>query len=250
MLSAVMTVYNESEYVDFAIQSCISHVDQLVVVEGAYQETISLGKSPRSTDGTLEILEKWKNNPKVLLIYANEKTDKDQRNIGLNAIKKTNADGWILIVDGDEVHKNSMLTALKSICMRMEKYGQYAAYFSSFTFVNDFNHYTKQEFPRLFRISPKCHFIDDNYMEWPDHNKKWNAQSVIKLPYISYFHYAFCKNKERFLTKKEWWETRFKNHFKYDWEINEQNQIVSSTHKILPFSGSHPEVIQNFIQGQ
>ena len=57
-LSCLMTVYNEESFIEYAIESCLPYVDHLVVVEGAYQETIKLGATPHSTDNTDEIIKK------------------------------------------------------------------------------------------------------------------------------------------------------------------------------------------------
>ena len=55
-LSVLMTIYDEAEFVDSAIRSALPYVDDLVIVEGAYEETIKPGRSPRSTDGTIDII--------------------------------------------------------------------------------------------------------------------------------------------------------------------------------------------------
>mgnify|MGYP006921281238 CR=1 FL=1 len=241
-LSVLMTVYNEADFIDYAIRSCIEHVDDLIIVEGAYQETIKLGKSERSSDGTLQIIESYKNHPKVKIIYANEYSDKDQRNVGLAEIKKINPDGWLLIVDGDECWQPIALQTVKKDIIVFEKSGIKACYYISMTFVNDFNHYTYQKFPRLFKITPECLFTDDNFMYWKE--ATWSA------PYIcssdkKYFHYSFLKSKERFETKKQWWETRFGREFDYGWRINDSGLIEDKNHKIFEFTGKHPDVIKD-----
>ena len=158
-LSVLMTVYNEAEFVDYAIRACLPYVDDLVIVEGAYQETIALGASPRSTDGTLEILEQWKDAAEkegedsiVHFIEANEQTDKDQRNAGLEKIKELNPDGWVLIIDGDEVYDKNAFSMIRSAMVNMDRSQKLAAIFRSLTFVNDFKHFAEQDFPRLFKI--------------------------------------------------------------------------------------------------
>jgi len=89
MLSVLMTVYNEVDFLDYAIRGALSFADELVIVEGAYKETIKLGKSPRSDDGTLDIIHTWCHEGNVRVIYANEESDKDQRNVGLRKIQQT-----------------------------------------------------------------------------------------------------------------------------------------------------------------
>jgi hypothetical protein len=242
-----MTVYNEAEFVDYAIKSCLPYVDNLVIVEGAYQETISCGANPRSTDATIEIIEKYKYEHNVHILYSNEKSDKDQRNVGLSFVKKLNNNsGWCLIIDGDEVYSKENFVIIKNITKLMKNQNKYAAYFASLTFVNDLMHYTNQEFPRLFKITPGCLFIDDNYMKWE--NAEWTQNNILKIPYVKYHHYAFCKNNfSRFNLKKEWWETRFgKNYhntgkpFEYDWYLNDDGKIYSPNHTVRKYVGAHP----------
>jgi len=242
-LNVLMTVYNESEFVEYAIRSCLPYVGNLVIVEGAYQETIKLGMSSRSTDGTLEIIEKFRNDPKVSIIYANENTDKDQRNVGLEAIKKLDPGGWLLIIDGDEVYEMLTLKQAHLLSRAFERTGKYAAYFTSMTFVNDFKHYTLQEFPRLFKLTSKCEFVNDNFMKW-DHDERWDSTYVTKIPHMKYFHYAFCKDTQRFELKKKWWETRFGKPFDYGWKVGEDGKITDKNHRIYEFTGKHPEIMK------
>jgi len=250
-LSVLMTVYNEADFIEYAIWSCLPYVNDFVIVEGAYQETIALGANPHSTDGTIEKIKKFtefedeegEGWDKLYYIGANEQTDKDQRNIGLEKIKELNPDGWLLIVDGDEVYDKSALKMVKIAAHKMEKQNQFAAYFKSLTFVNDFRHYAEQEFPRLFRITPECKFVNDNFMEWPDENIVWFSPQIIKIPYIKYHHYAFCKNLERFYLKEKWWKTRFGKDFDYGWH-EESGKIKDENHKIVEYTGKHPEIMK------
>lgn len=245
MLSALMTVYNEIDFLDYAIQSCINEVDHLVIVEGAYKETINLGKPSRSTDGTLEIIEKYKTNPKVHIIFANEQSDKDQRNIGLSKIKELNPNGWLYIHDGDEVYTPQNYIQIKALCKRLDKLNFCKGiYFNSLTFVNDFYHFTNQIFPRLFKITPDCIFKNDNYMTWKNDLRPDHIEAPFIANQIYFHHYSYCKNLERFSTKEKWWKTRFNKEFNYGWHINENGLIEDSNHKIFEYKGKHPEIMK------
>ena len=254
-LSVLMTVYNEGDFVDYAIRSCLPHVDDLVIVEGAYQETIALGASPRSTDRTCEILKNWTTIPaidepdpnlkKIHLIEANEQSDRDQRNRGLEKIKELNPDGWCLLIDGDEIYDKNNFSMVKVAMHNMNRSGKLAAYFKSLTFVNDMKHYTEQEFPRLFKITPDCKFTNDNFMEWPDKGINWFSPYIIKIPYIRYLHFAFCKGLERFDLKKKWWETRFGKPFDYGWHINMKGKIEDKNHEIYEYTGKIPDILKD-----
>ncbi|NHJ84683.1 MAG: glycosyltransferase family 2 protein [Asgard group archaeon] len=259
-----MTVYNEAEYVEYAIRSVLPYVDDLVIVEGAYQETIALGASPRSTDGTREIIHKTvcddvtfeefvnggvifrKDCAGVYYIEVNEKTDKDQRNVGLEVIKKINPNGWLLIVDGDEIYNRDMLAMVKITANNMARTNKYAAYFRSITFINDLKHYADQDFPRLFRITPECKFINDNFMQWSDEGVTWFLPYILRMPYIRYWHYAFAKGLKRFELKRDWWNNRelTDKNFEYDWYVGENGKLYSPNHNVYEYTGQHPEIMK------
>lgn len=241
-----MTIYEEADFVDYAIRSILPHVDHLVIVEGAYQETIKLGKSPRSQDGTVDICKKYIDNEKVFYIEANEISDPQQRNVGLKKIKELNPNGWMLLVDGDEIYDENTVKMVKIAANNLEKTNRLAAYFTSMTFVNDGDSFVYQEFPRLFKLTSQCFFSSDNYMEWTDLGINWFSPFIVKLNYIKYHHYSFCKSRERFELKKKWWETRFPGRgFEYDWYIDSFGQLYSPNHKVLRYAGKHPDIMKN-----
>lgn len=253
-LSTLMTVYNEIDFIEYAIKSCLPYVDHLVIVEGAYQETIACGAEPRSTDGTIEKIQsimkerlndEVKDWPKIHYIEANGKTDKDQRNVGLKKIKELNPNGWLHIQDGDEVYTKENFEMIRNIMRTMDLQDKRAAYFKSLTFVNDFQSYTEQEFPRLFKITEDCEFTNDNFMRWGDVG--WSLRHVIKMPYVRYHHFAFCKGKERFELKKKWWETRFpdEKNFDYGWHVDEEGKINDLDHPIRTYGGKLPEIMKD-----
>lgn len=49
-IGILSTVYNEAMFLDLSIQSVYPHVDSIALIEGAYKETIRLGKPERSDD--------------------------------------------------------------------------------------------------------------------------------------------------------------------------------------------------------
>jgi hypothetical protein len=184
---------------------------------------------------------KWTPYPKVSIRHVNLESDKDHRNVGLDVLRNEGCD-WLLIVDGDEVYTEATLNQVKALAKNCDRQGIKAAYFQSMTFVNDLQHFTLQEFPRLFKITPDCKFTDDNFMHWG--LLGWSAPHVIKSPNIKYHHYSFCKGKERFETKKQWWESRFNKPFKYSWNIDADGSISDAGHKVYEYTGKHPENVE------
>jgi len=267
-LSVLMTVYNEADFVEYAIRSCLPYVDDLVIVEGAYQETIALGASPRSTDGTVEKIKKAigctltdeefghkyfqlrSEQADVYYLEANEQTDKDQRNVGLEKIKKLNPNGWLLIVDGDEVWTESDLRIVKNFAKLYDRQNTEdvrVVYFQSLTFVDDFQHFCLQKFPRLFKITPECQFVNDNYMQYGGLSLFGNH--IIENLNVKYHHFAFCKGLNRFMTKVNWWNSRFgeDSNFEYGWYIGKDGKINSPNHKIYKYKGKLPEILKEHL---
>jgi len=132
----------------------------------------------------------------------------------------------------------------------MEQQNRYAAYFQSLTFCNDFEHYCFQQFPRLFKITNDCFFVNDNFMNWG--NIPFVRPYVFDYLCVKYHHYAFCKNVEKkFNVKKQWWETRFGDNynntgknFDYGWYVDENGSIKDNNHKIYQYEGRHPKVME------
>lgn len=243
-LNILCTVYNEASFLPYALKACVPYAKSVTIVEGAYQETMKLGVSPRSTDGTIDIARSFANQyDNVHLLHANEQSDLHQRNIGLAHIKKLDPNGWLLICDGDEIYEPVTFKLIEAACSKMQYANALAAYFKSLTFVNDLKHYCIQEFPRLFRITPECKFVNDNFMAWQ--GQQWLSPYVIKLPNIQFFHYSFCKGATRFSLKKSWWETRFGEPFNYSWTIGGDNKIYDPDHSIMEYNGQHPLVMHS-----
>ena len=239
---AIMIAYNESKFIDCALQSVIDHVDGMIVIEGAFKEFIALGKSPRSTDGTIEIIENFiKRHQDKNIIYrqANEKSDLEQRNVALSLALDMNPT-HILIYDADEVYCDYHWRAIKQIAQTTID----VFVFTCMTFVQDYQHYCWQQFPRLFRVRDKSmKFVNDNYVAFNDAAWQQLNKHVLDL---RYFHYAFCKGRERFEDKKKWWETRFNKPFHYDWQYDaDSQQIKPDNHTIYKFVGKHPIQIRN-----
>ena len=135
---------------------------------------------------------------------------------------------------------------IRNMMKTMELQDKRGAYFKSLTFVNDMEYYTEQEFPRLFKITPECKFVNDNYMTWADAG--WTLKHIIKLPYLRYHHFAFCKsNNGRFELKKKWWETRFpdQGNFEYDWYRDDDGKIWSPNHTVSKYTGKLPEILKD-----
>lgn len=229
-----MTVYNEAEYVEYAIRSALEKVDYLSIVEGAYQETLKTNpnKTPRSNDGTLDIINKYKDHPKVNIIYANELSDPQQRNRGLQFLKNKKCD-WMLIIDADEIWDDDNYEILQHKLTNINSEVE-TIKLDILVFVNDFYNYTIQTMSRLFKIHDDLMFVSDNETQYYNKYIHWRDNPT-------FFHYAYVKNKDRFQTKINWWSCRGGS----DWFINGQGKYYSPNHKIYEWNDDHPTIMKS-----
>lgn len=229
---SLMTLYNEALYADYAIRAALDCFDVLVIVEGAYQETTQTNpdKPPRSNDGTIEIIEKYRSHPKVTVLSANEKSDPQQRTVGLRALIEQQCD-WCIITDGDEVWEEDNAEMLKARLTTLPKEVK-TVRLDIQVFVNDLWHYTWQTMPRCFRLRPGLEFIGDNATQ--------DYASVVHWTWPSFHHYAYVKDRDRFQVKKNWWAARGGS----DWFVDDRGIYSSPNHKIWEYQGEHPAVMK------
>jgi glycosyltransferase involved in cell wall biosynthesis len=233
IIGALMTVYNEAEYADYAIRSALEQVDYLSIVEGAYQETLKMnpGKTPRSNDGTLDIISRYKDHPKVNIIYANEKSDPQQRNVGLQFLKDKRCD-WILIIDADEIWDTYEYECLKDKLEAVSPDVE-TIKLDILVFVNNFLTYTNQTMSRVFRMHDDLIFISDNETQYHYKFINWHEPK--------FFHYAYVKNKDRFNTKINWWKCRGGS----DWFVDKDGNYYSPNHTLYHFYDGHPCIMES-----
>jgi len=251
-----MSVWNEAEYIEYSIRSVINHVDAFVVIEGAFQETIDTGGSPRSDDGTIEILKKLSKEFFPKLKVAESLPNLSQlkhRSFIFDLIPFhfpitviANNDYWLWLVDGDEVYDLQNVEKLKKILGATKAD---AIKIDSFTFVNNFRNYVKIAFPRCFRI----HAEQEYFFSGPNHlmstlreSKKARTWTQVgpeenHEDFVRFFHYSYCKSADRFTQKKK---EREHVHGQFKWYLDENERVVSPGVNIRTFSGEHPEVMR------
>lgn len=240
---AFMIVYNDADYVDYAIQSVIDWVDEMIVIEGAFQITIATGKPPRSNDGTLEILERWKTHPKITVVHANEKEHKNQYNIGYQWAIERKAD-WAVLVDSDEVWtkpiKDLMDVALKrelSDCRNVKEFRV-----REYCFINDFKHWYEGLYPRVFRVEPEAFFVYDNEVEFK--NGRGN-HLVLCIGEKNIYHYGYVRNNKRWQMKQDYMFEKDGNpSIKKDYKLEGNAYVIPQDLPIYKFTGKHPELMQ------
>lgn len=231
-IGALVTLYNEIDYMDHCLMSIVDRFDHVAIVEGAYQETLATNpdKSPRSDDGTLMNLAKYELIPNVSVEFANELSDPQQRNIGLVKLIEEGCD-WAVIVDADEVWDED---GLDELFTRLENVPDdiTTVKLDIQVFVNDFWHWTKQTMSRCFRLDKNTRFVSDNEVQSYQHYVHWDSPT--------FWHYAYVKDLDRFTVKKNWWASRGGS----DWFADKNGKYYSPNHEIWTYSGEHPEIMR------
>jgi len=243
-VGTIINVYNEIEWIETCIKSVIDHVDELVITEGAYGMAMNVGAAPRSTDGTLDVLEKYKSKSNVTVLHENEFEQCFQLNKGLEVLKNKKVD-WLLMVDADEIWEPTAIKIIKNYMKMGQENGIYQYWANLYNFVNSFDQYIDSRLKRVFRITPGCHFSNRNeHMSWPDHGVPIGS-GISTLPKSCYgYHYTEIKNGKRWLLKKEYLINRDHNPRFNKWNLTKDGVDHDEMHLVKKFTGKHPKIVQ------
>lgn len=227
----MLTTYEDMDWIHRALVS-MKELDGGIVCEGAYQETIRLRKPPRSQDGTYSACKEWCDEEKFFFMEANEESDIQQRNLVLQAIKdKWGAEGVIvLIIDGDEEYTLEQLKEIRKWAEWIDNQGKYmAGLIWSKVYVNS-KQWALHIFPRLFRLTPDCKFVDSNLMYWPEKNftitipdKEDGRCKLLPFSLVT-THHSYQRHKERFEWKREGRMAR-RGSFSWKWSDKDNRPV-------------------------
>jgi glycosyltransferase involved in cell wall biosynthesis len=231
-----MCVHNGADFIEYAIRSTIKYVERFVVIEGAWQTGIMVNGEPRSTDGTLEILEELQTEFHNLQVYQhNDKEQLEQRNRIFEYIEPC----WLWLIDHDEVYKPEDAGRVQDYCAMFAGRPIDIIRINSFTFINNFTDYVPIAFPRLFqlRLSP----VKDYYkFIAPNHISLCNRQEIDLQKEIMFFHYSYCHSPKRFMQKRR---ERLKVHGQFKW-LHDGEKVTAPGIKIRKFEGKHPTLME------
>jgi len=233
MISALMLVWNGIDYIDASIQDAVDNVDEIVIIEGRYQP----GEGRRSTDGTLDVLRKWKDHSKVKVVINDDEliaTQEECRNMFFE-ISRAQPKDYLLVLDFDEFYCPEDWKEMRMI----SEDGQGKSYeFNQRVFVNDYKHYTDMTMPRFIEIQAGCGFKGHgNNM----HDKNGNRFPYIIHPTIKMFHYSYVTNHNYFNQKVN--QRTVLEGREFPWELRD-GKIVRDGREILVYEGKHPKIIE------
>ena len=275
------------------------HVNQIVAVEGAWSPNCERQRSEDGTIVGLEYFKNYSDiefNSKLHVLYWDQidpKTYRDYqcdrheeivcfgallhryydplalqqqllaRDWGLREIirniPKEEDDGWLWIVDSDEVYLpeqiNQMVEFLEVVG---DDHDMFAIQGKNFYFNG--KQYHNEWYRRLFKIKENCFFSDDNSLEVP----RGNYLRTMNIPpeIVEFFHYGYCSE---FRVKKKlemwrqdsvskWWNQfgeMVANREKYDGSpvhlFGDKNPGYAN-YRLAPYTGDHPESVKEILK--
>lgn len=217
-----MNVYEGEEFFEYALRSIYDVANQIIIINGAYNDKIL---SHYSRDRTEKIIMSFFDEfGKIKYLKTFASTQIEQRNKVMNYI----SDGWLFIVDDDEVYKREEISMLNNY---LDTAKDDAYTMNAFVFTNTFNWFYPYAFKRLFRYRPGMHFTAPNDLAY-DEGRYNPIRPVYK---ITMYHYAYVKKKSKLKIKGI--QRKIKLHWKGRWMIPRQ--------EVQRFKGEHPAIIQD-----
>jgi glycosyltransferase involved in cell wall biosynthesis len=237
-----MAVYNDVDYVDYTLRSFLDFVDEMVVVEGAFDITMAQGKPARSDDGTLQILKKYEQENKITLIHANLREHKFHYDIGYQFAVERGAD-WAIMVDSDEIWtKQAKVFADSSMKAKMG-YEACEIRVDEYCFINDFKTWYMGNYPRIFRCKKGSKFVFDNEVQFSGYQR--GKHQICYVPGRNIFHYGYVRAQHRWRLKQDYMYEKDHNPLNLQYKLEGDKYIIPDDIKIFQFTGQHPEIMRS-----
>ena len=259
-IGSFILCYNEERYLEKVIQSLLSYVDKIVVVEGCWGFLSRQGFPERSTDNTINIIKKYEREyPEIIIsVFANEEECTKQYQVALDTLKGIKI-SWGFLVDADEIYTPDMLKVIRNTLEKTpEDIFEYRTY--SFNFINSFWEYYSGLYPRIYKITDDAICVTENRIAWPKYGKQHDSMETPPLSHIReinqifrFFHYSYV-DIDRFQRRlKYMWATSGKanNEISKQYFIDGNGKIhIPGDLKIYQFKGQHPFIMQDLVGGK
>jgi len=269
-----LPVYEDADWLDYTIRNLLEFVDYLIISEGYHGPPWHFNGN-RSKDGTIEIINRYGNHPKI---YVFKSSWSISMNLGkalclkkaLRIAKKKgiNAGDWYFLCDVDEFYTKEQKKELKKILKATQK--DYLRVHNRM-FIYNFVYYIDGIHGRFYRYKEGMKF--GFYGQHPCYkdgieyvNCKEKIGSVLEDDPM--FHYSFVRKtsrewKRRIMEVKGRRRTKGiyawinKSYLKWDEKnaekIYEQNKVLfgkygwfSNDGRIIKkYTGLHPEILMN-----
>ena len=276
--SFVMIVLNGMPFIEYSLKSVYDFAHEIIIVEGAVENCMfAAGPDGSSTDGTVEFIKSFPDpRKKVRLIQGRWPEKCEMQN---EALKYVTGD-YVWLIDSDEVYKRQDLEKVREILNDDSSITQvnfipdnfwkgFDYIFVSSKFFEGWCHYR-----RLFKYVPGAMFTTHRppTMVWPGCEKTTEQMHLLdgtatRERGIILYHYSYVLDKQvkqkielyhRYgwgrhwnLDLGKWYEECF-----LKWTPENRQQIDSQypiwtgdiNSRTQLFTGTHPEVMSNFIE--
>jgi len=205
----MLPVYEEADWVEWAVEGIIDFVDFLVIAEG-YQGPPYHFRGNRSRDGTLDILRKLKSRypGKIKFIkcawgwHVNHGKARTHNRV-LNTIAKCGLleeNNWYFLVDSDEFYTKEQLSEIRKVIENTDKD---LLIVHDRMFVYNFYYFIPATHGRLIRITKDMFFKPAQFPCYS--NGTTYASQTEKVGYVledePMFHYSFVRPNERMIKR-------------------------------------------------
>lgn len=261
--SVIMTIYNEEEYLEYALKSIYDWAWEIIIVEAVVENMFKVTNSYTSTDRTSEIIEQFikKYDKEGKIKYKKfYRTFKDKIELQNEALKEVTGNIFFKL-DGDEVYKKEHLELLKEAFISNPEID--LVYFTTLNFWASFRLVTKgtswdvAHF-KILRYKEGMKYVDGHSQmrDREGDNIDWHKTTKYKtiyMPEVINYHFGWCK-KARFIENKlNFVRNRTFDH--YDnavhntyskWKHGDwSNPYESSSGLVYPYYDTLPAILKN-----
>ena len=276
--SFIMTVLNGMPFIKYSLKSVYDFAHQIIIVEGAIEKCMfAANPDGSSKDGTVEFIKSFPDPQKKIRLLQDRWPEKcEMQN---EALKYVTGD-YVWLIDSDEVYKRQDLEKIKEILRSDSSITQVNFIPDNFwkgvdyIFVSSKLFQHRWHFRRLFKYVPGAIFTSHRppTMAWPGSDRTTEQMHFLcgtttrKLGII-FYHYSYVLDQQvkqkiqlydRYgcgrdwnLDLMRWYEECF-----LKWTPQNRQQIDSKYHiwtgdidsRTQLFSGTHPEVMRDFIE--
>ena len=265
--SVIMTIYNEEEYIEYALKSIYDWAWEIIIVEGVVENMFKVTGEYQSTDNTASIINKFikKHDKEGKIKYTRfNRTFQDKRELQNEACSKITGNIFFKL-DGDEVYKKEHLELLKRAYV--EDPNLDLIYFTTLNFWTSFKLVTKGmswDAPhfKICRWHPWLRYIKDHSTLYDSKLQTeyiWRrpVYKSIFMPSVVNYHFGWAKRPSNITNKLQFVKNRSSDGRKdmYDKGVVQStyttwnpgkwaNPYESNTGFVFPFYGTLPEALK------
>ena len=274
--SFVMIVLNGMPFIEYSLQSIYEFAHEVIIVEGAVEKCMfAANPDGSSTDGTVEFIKSFPDFQRKIKLLQGKWPEKcDMQNEALHHV----TGDYVWLIDSDEVYKREYLDKIKNILTNDPSITQINFIPDNFwkgldhIFVSPRFFELACHYRRLFKYIPGAVFTSHRppTMIWPDSERTTeqmhllDGQTTREMGIIP-FHYSYVLDQQ----VRQKIELYHRYGWGKDWNIDllewykecflkwtpENRHAIEKQYPVWtgdqeshtqPFTGTHPEVMENF----